>query len=61
LEADAALEFKLFLDKTSLEIFYDQGATVMSEIFFLNAPFDQLSVEATEGIEIKALEVFGID
>jgi len=61
LETDAALEFKLFLDKTSLEIFYDQGATVMSEIFFLNAPFDQLTVEATEGIEIKALEVFGID
>jgi len=32
--ADAIVIF----DKTSIEIFWDQGKTVMTEIFFPNAP-----------------------
>ncbi|MCM4169089.1 Levanase [Arenibacter antarcticus] len=34
----------LLLDKTSIELFYDDGSTVMTEIFFPNAPFETLSV-----------------
>lgn len=33
----------MVLDKTSIELFWDDGLTVMTEIFFLNAPFNQMS------------------
>lgn len=32
------------LDKTSIELFFDEGETVMTEIFFTNAPFESLSI-----------------
>jgi levanase/fructan beta-fructosidase len=35
----------IILDKTSIELFFDNGETVMTEIFFPNAPFDRLSIE----------------
>ena len=34
----------IILDKTSIEIFYDNGETVMTEIFFPNAPYDKLTI-----------------
>ena len=34
----------ILLDKTSIEIFYDNGETVMTEIFFPSAPYDNLSI-----------------
>jgi levanase/fructan beta-fructosidase len=33
----------MILDKTSIELFWDDGLTVMTEIFFLNAPFNQIT------------------
>ena len=36
----------ILLDKTSIELFYDNGETVMTEIFFPNAPYDKLSIES---------------
>ena len=33
----------LVLDKTSIELFWDDGLTVMTEIFFPNAPFNQIT------------------
>mgnify|MGYP003644138082 CR=1 FL=1 len=33
----------ILLDKTSIELFFDDGETVMTEIFFPNAPFDKFS------------------
>jgi levanase/fructan beta-fructosidase len=37
---------KILLDKTSIELFYDNGETVITEIFFPNLPFDTLSIES---------------
>ncbi|TYP77319.1 glycoside hydrolase family 32 protein [Aquimarina intermedia] len=34
----------ILLDKTSIELFYDNGETVMTEIFFPNAPYEKLSI-----------------
>ncbi|MGB7395676.1 MAG: glycoside hydrolase family 32 protein, partial [Pricia sp.] len=34
----------ILLDKTSVELFYNDGTTVMTEIFFPNAPFESLSI-----------------
>ena len=39
------LKINLILDKTSIELFFDEGETVMTEIFFPNEPFQSLSLE----------------
>ncbi|MEL0455109.1 glycoside hydrolase family 32 protein [Flavobacteriaceae bacterium SZ-1-7] len=52
----------ILLDKTSIELFYDDGETVMTEIFFPNAPFTQMSISPKkqefilETIEINKLK-----
>ena len=33
----------VILDKTSIELFWDDGLTVMTEVFFPNAPFNKIS------------------
>lgn len=35
----------IILDKTSIELFFDNGETVMTELFFPNAPYTKLSIE----------------
>jgi len=51
----------IILDKTSIELFFDNGETVMTEIFFPKAPFEKLSIEPNnqelilENIEIHKL------
>jgi len=53
----------ILLDKTSIELFYDNGETVMTEIFFPNAPYTKLSIEAKnkdfilDNIEINKLNI----
>ncbi len=53
----------ILLDKTSLELFYDNGQMVMTEIFFPNAPFETFSLESgtvectLENLEIHELTV----
>ncbi len=36
---------KIILDKTSVELFFDNGQTVMTEIFFPKSPFNELIIE----------------
>ena len=45
--------FKIILDKTSIEIFYNNGERVITEIFFSNQPFKSLSVSSNEGVELR--------
>lgn len=40
----------IILDKMSIELFFDEGKTVMTEIFFPNQPWETLSVNAEEGL-----------
>ena len=47
--------FKIILDKTSIEIFYNNGEKVITEIFFTNQPFTSLSVSSNKGIELSNL------
>jgi levanase/fructan beta-fructosidase len=35
----------IIIDKTSIELFFDKGSTVMTELFFPSTPFDKLSIE----------------
>jgi len=50
------LNVRILVDKTSVEIFYNQGEFVMTELFFPNAPFDAFTIKAKE-TEIKNLKI----
>ncbi|UGU14925.1 glycoside hydrolase family 32 protein [Sinomicrobium kalidii] len=53
-----ALDIHIVLDKTSIEIFYDNGTVVMTEIFFPEAPFETLSLTTdTSGVTAKAIAI----
>ena len=48
----------ILLDKTSIELFFDEGSTVMTEIFFPNAPFETFSIETVnQDFVLDLLEV----
>ncbi|PKB17595.1 glycoside hydrolase family 32 protein [Flavobacterium sp. 5] len=47
--------FKIILDKTSIEIFYNNGEKVMTEIFFPTEPFTEISASSNQGVEIYNL------
>lgn len=49
--------FKIILDKTSIEIFYNNGEKVITEIFFPNQPYTSLSVSSNSGVELSNLEI----
>ena len=44
LKTDSNLKIEFILDKSSIEIFYDNGITVMTEIIFPNAPYETLTL-----------------
>lgn len=48
---------KMVLDKTSIELFYDEGKTVMTEIFFPNEAYTQLRSIQPSDIKLKKLSV----
>ena len=48
---------KIILDKTSIEIFYNNGEKVMTEIFFLSEPFTKISVFSNQGVAIDDLKI----
>lgn len=50
-------DFKIILDKTSIEIFYNDGEKVITETFFPTAPFTSLSASSNQGVEISNLVI----
>lgn len=56
------LHARILLDKTSLEVFWDNGLSPMTSIFFPEAPMESLSIATTkESLSILKLEVSAID
>jgi fructan beta-fructosidase len=49
--------FRVILDKTSIEIFYNNGEKVMTEIFFPTQTFTQFTVTSPDGVQIKDLVI----
>ena len=49
--------FKIILDKTSIEIFYNNGEKVITELFFPNQPFTELTVSSNQEIELNNLVI----
>ena len=57
-ETDKKMEITLILDISSVELFADDGLTVMTEIFFPTTPYNQISIQSTKGVIIKKLKYF---
>ncbi|RXG21915.1 glycoside hydrolase family 32 protein [Leeuwenhoekiella aequorea] len=52
------IQVELLLDKTSIELFYDKGETVMTEIFFPKEPYKDLIITGLdEGLLIENLTI----
>lgn len=56
LTANAAMNLSLVIDNSSVELFADDGLTVMTEIFFPSKPYNQIRVQSNDGVVIKKLE-----
>jgi fructan beta-fructosidase len=57
-----SVKLHLFFDKASVELFADDGATVMTEIFFPTADFTQLSLVVEKGaVNIQAGTVYELE
>lgn len=49
------MDVSLIIDVSSVELFADEGLSVMTEIFFPNKPFDKIEIQSPENITIKKL------
>ncbi len=55
------MNISLIIDVSSVELFADDGLTVMTEIFFPAKPFNRIHVQSTDGTLIKKLEYAGLN
>ena len=51
----------LILDKTSIEMFFDDGRTVMTEIFFPNQPWNEFAFAGLEDFTVSNLEAYELE
>ena len=51
------LSVNMVLDKTSIELFYDKGETVMTEIFFPHSFYHQFSASSTAPFTVENLKI----
>jgi levanase/fructan beta-fructosidase len=59
LQKKAKLRF--LLDKTSIELFYNDGQKVLTEIFYTKSPFTRLNIESNQNFEIDNLTINQLD
>jgi fructan beta-fructosidase len=57
LAAGPALELQLFIDSTSVELFADDGLTVMTSLFFARQPFATMRLVSDDGLAPAAVAV----
>ena len=56
---DTELNGVIILDKTSIELFYDNGKTVITEIVFPNYPWEKLSITPENGeLSLDEIEAY---
>jgi fructan beta-fructosidase len=52
----ASVDVTFIIDNASIELFADNGLSVMTDIFFPNAPFTDINVNAVDDFRIKSLQ-----
>lgn len=53
---NTAINLTLIIDNASVELFADNGLTVMTQIFFPNIPFTTITLQTAEGFNITSLQ-----
>jgi len=56
----AKMNISLLIDASSVELFADDGLTVMTAIFFPSKPYHQIHIESPDNILIKKLEYINL-
>ncbi len=51
-----SMNLDLIIDESSVELFADNGISVMTEIFFPSKPYNKINIEAPEKIAVKRIE-----
>ena len=54
------MNLSLVIDASSVELFADEGLTVMTEIFFPNKPYSQIHIQSSDNAVIKKLEYINL-
>ncbi len=54
-------ELTLIVDNASIELFADNGLSVMTDIFFPNKPYNQIHIQSADSILIKKLEYINLN
>ncbi len=54
---DNTIQLTLFIDKSSVELFADQGLTTMTELFFPSEEFNRLQLKLAQGLKVKEFRV----
>jgi fructan beta-fructosidase len=55
------MNISLVIDVSSVELFADDGLTVMTAIFFPNKPYDQIHIQSPAGALIKKMEYISLN
>ena len=50
------VDLTLIIDNASVELFADNGLSVMTEIFFPNTPYTNIALNAADNFQIKTLQ-----
>jgi fructan beta-fructosidase len=61
LTGKSKMEMTLILDISSVELFADDGLTVMTSIFFPNKPYTNIAFKSSDGAVIKQLEYISLN
>ncbi|MEO7308807.1 MAG: glycoside hydrolase family 32 protein [Chitinophagaceae bacterium] len=56
LNTDSHMSVDLVIDVTSIELFADDGLTLMTSIFFPNKPYDRVQIKSADNTTIKKLD-----
>ena len=57
---NAAIKITMIIDVSSIELFADDGLTVMTEIFFPNQPYNQIRLQSNDGVKFGKIEYIGL-
>jgi fructan beta-fructosidase len=60
LSGRAYSKITLIIDHASVELFADDGLSVMTGIFFTNKPFNQINIQSQDNLLIRKLEYTGL-
>jgi fructan beta-fructosidase len=54
----AGFDLKLIIDQASVELFADDGLSVMTQIFFPNSPFNHLEIKSDDDFILKSFKFY---